>query len=447
MPNQTQIDDILCEWEERRRQGVPASAESLCENRPELLETVKVQISALEKMYGVLTPNVVKSSLDPARLWPNPTGYDYLDFLGRGGMGAVFKAHDKVLDRVVAIKVIRDSRFANQHLLERFQQEAEAVAKLKHPNIVQVFSFDRDQEERPFYSLEFVNGGSLADHLVEETVTATKAADIVRQLARAMEEAHQHGIIHRDLKPANILLEFPGSAGAHAQPLDWNTCVPKITDFGIAKLTNVDNGFTNTGEVLGSPSYMAPEQASGDSNSASPSADIYSLGAILYHMLVGRPPFRGTSQLDTLDLLRNTEPIRPGLINASVPRDLENICLKCLEKSPAKRYENSVALAKDLERYLGGKPVLARPVSSISRSLKWCRRNPVLSAVTLLLCISLAVGTIGIVWNWQQAKRSQQIAEQNLQTAQDSIDQYLVDISEDVLFKRAWVSGPARSLA
>jgi hypothetical protein len=276
--------------------------------------------------------------------WPSVAGYEILGVLGRGGMGVVYQARQIRLKRLVALKMILAGAHAGAEELARFRTEAEAVARLQHPNIVQIYEVG-EQDGRPYFSLEFVDGGSLAQKLQGAPLPARQAAELVETLARAMHAAHQRGIVHRDLKPANILLTAEGT--------------PKITDFGLAKRLDTDAGQTRSGAVMGTPSYMAPEQAAGKIHAIGPATDIYALGAILYELLTGRPPFKAESVMDTLLQVMEREPDWPRLHNRQVDRSLEAICLKCLQKAPQDRYPSAAALAEDLTAYLRGEPVLA----------------------------------------------------------------------------------------
>ncbi len=281
-----------------------------------------------------------------------PHGYELFEELGRGGMGIVYRARQVGLDRTVAIKMIRAGAYATPAERARFRAEAEAVARLQHPNIVQVYEVG-EHDGQPFFSLEHVDGGSLARELDGAPLPARRAAELVEVLARAVQAAHGRGVVHRDLKPANVLLARDG--------------VPKVADFGLAKRLDGDGGMTQTGALLGTPSYMAPEQAGGTARSAGTAADVYGLGAILYECLTGRPPFKGPTVLDTLDQVRTQDPAPPRLLQPGVPRDLETICLKCLQKAAAHRYPSAGELAADLRRFLDGEPVRARSYHLLAR--------------------------------------------------------------------------------
>ncbi len=261
--------------------------------------------------------------------------------------------------------------------LARFRTEAEAVAQLQHPNIVQIYDVG-ECDGKPFFSLEFVEGGSLDQKLNRKAQKAKEAAGLVEVLARAMHSAHEKGIVHRDLKPANILLTQDGT--------------PKITDFGLAKRLADDSNQTQNGSVMGTPSYMAPEQAAGRVEDMGPATDVYALGAILYDALTGRPPFKGATVVDTLNQVRNDEPMPPSRLQPRVPRDLETICLKCLQKSPRKRYASAQALAEDLRRFLAGEPILARPMGRAERLWRWCRRNPLPTSLLFTVTLGSAFG-------------------------------------------------------
>jgi WD40 repeat protein len=313
--------------------------------------------------------------------WPAVPGYEVLGEVGRGGMGVVYRARQVRLGRVVALKVLLAGAHAGAQDLARFRAEAEAVARLQHPNVVQIYEVG-EEGGRPYLALEYVEGGSLADKLKGTPLPARAAARLAEALARAVHAAHEKGVVHRDLKPANVLLT-PDST-------------PKVTDFGLAKRLDGATLHTQTGAVLGTPDFMAPEQAEG--KPAGPAADVHALGALLYQMLTGRPPFLAENALDTLLRVRLDEPVPPSVLQPRTPRDLGTICLKCLQKEPGRRYATAAALADDLRRFLGGEPIQARPVSSWERAWKWARRRPAaagllgLAVVTLAALVALAAG-------------------------------------------------------
>jgi WD40 repeat protein len=308
----------------------------------------------------------------------SPPGYVIERELGAGGMGVVYLARQEGLDRPVALKMIRSGTLAGAEEVARFVTEAQVLARLRHPHIVQVFEIGQHQGQ-PFFSLEYCPGGSLKDRLAGTPLPAVEATRLVLELAQAVAHAHAQGILHRDLKPANVLLDETGS--------------PRIADFGLAQRLDADSTLTHTGAVMGTPAFMAPEQARGEK--VGTSADLYALGAILYACLTGRPPFQGATVQETLEQVRTREPAPPRQLNPSVPRDLETICLKCLHKEPARRYRSTQELADDLGRFRNGEPIQARPVSSLERAWLWTRRNPVLAGMTSLAALAL-VAALGI---------------------------------------------------
>jgi hypothetical protein len=307
----------------------------------------------------------------------NPPGYEVLEELGRGGMGVVYRARQVALNRVVALKMILAGGHAAAAASARFRTEAEAVARLQHPNIVQVHEVG-EHRGLPFMALEFCPGGSLHRRLGGTPLPAPEAAALVQTLARAVQAAHACQIVHRDLSPANVLLAADGA--------------PKVTDFGLARLLD-GAGQTESGAVMGTPSYMAPEQAAGRGREVGPACDVYALGAILYECLTGRPPFRAATALDTVRQVVDDEPVPVRRLQPRAPRDLETICLKCLQKEPHKRYPTALALAEDLGRFRRGEPIAARPVGRAERAWRWGRRNPAVAALLGAVVAALLLGT------------------------------------------------------
>jgi serine/threonine protein kinase/tetratricopeptide (TPR) repeat protein len=363
-------------------------------------------------------------------------GYDILEELGRGAMGVVYKARQRGLKRIVALKMILAGGHASPRDLARFKSEAEAVAQLQHPNIVQIYEVGTD-DGRPFFSLEFVDGGSLDRRIAGTPQLPLPCADVVRKAALAMEYAHQRGVVHRDLKPSNILLVVTPTAGSSATPPSTvqrrsatvasgdgagmaidpilGLGEPKITDFGLAKRLDDDSGQTHSGAILGTPSYMSPEQADGRIRDVGPLSDVWALGAILYDLITGRPPFRSATVADTLQMVRKQEPVPPTQLQPRTPRDLETICLKCLQKDPASRYGSAAALADDLRRFLAGEPIKARPVSARERLWRWCRRNPrvaVLSGAVALLLVVWAT-TSSLLYAQIRAEQAETVKQRN----------------------------------
>jgi serine/threonine protein kinase len=334
-------------------------------------------------------------------------GYEVLGELGRGGMGVVFKARQVELNRVVALKMILAGGLAGEDQRARFRTEAEAVARLRHPGIVQIYEIG-EHDGLPYFSLEFCPGGSLASKLEGTPLPPKQAAERVEALARAMHAAHQAGIVHRDLKPANVLLTEDGQL--------------KITDFGLARKLD-QTGQTATGAIMGTPSYMAPEQAGGRSKEVGPAADVYALGAILYELLTGRPPFKAATAMDTIIQVVEQEPVAVRVLQPGVPRDLETICRKCLQKEPTKRYVSARALEEDLRRYLEGRPIVARPVGKAERSWRWCRRNPVVAGLSAAVAVALMMGTAVATYYAVQARAGEKLIRRQLYTAKINLAQ------------------------
>ena len=358
-----------------------------CENCPELLPELSERLKKVrqveQKLDELFPSNADQSIANLAkRNLPKIEGYDIESLLGSGGMGVVYKARHQKLNRIVALKMLRAGQLASKVELSRFTREFQAIAELHCAHIVQIHDVG-DSDGRPFFTMEYVEGGSLAEKLNGAPQLAYQAAEMVATLAEAIHSAHTRGIIHRDLKPANILVSHEG--------------LLKIADFGLARHIKCDHPLTVSGAQLGTPSYMAPEQALGTSDSIGPSVDVYSLGAILYEMLTGRPPFRAESALETQRQVVSIDPVPPKRINASVPRDLETICLTCLDKQPLRRYATAGELAEELKRFLRHEPIRARPVSSVERAQRWIRRNPALTGLVFsgmamtCLAITLAV--------------------------------------------------------
>jgi eukaryotic-like serine/threonine-protein kinase len=317
-------------------------------------------------------------------------GYQVLDELGRGGMGIVYRAHQVALNRLVALKVIKAGEFATESQRRRFRNEAEAVARLDHPHIVPIHDVGQRQGLH-YFSMKLISGSSLARRLSEFAEEPRKAAHLVATVAEAIHHAHQRGILHRDIKPANILLDEQGE--------------PHVTDFGLARRLDVETEQTDTGAIVGTPAYMAPEQASGLKDGLTTATDIYGLGAILYALLTGRAPHGGTTFIETLDQVRDAPPEPPSKRNRRVPRDLEIVCLKCLEKAPKQRYGSARELADDLSRWLAGLPITARRVGMAGRMRMWSRRHPLPAALAALLVVSIVGGFAGVTWKWRQVHR------------------------------------------
>ncbi|HKI37228.1 MAG TPA: serine/threonine-protein kinase, partial [Gemmataceae bacterium] len=370
--------DLLTRWEEGQSRGDPVSLADLCAGRPETVPTVAELIRLVEDARARLTRCDVGSTCPdgreaPAARLPHVPGYQLLDVLGRGGMGIVYKARQLGFNRLVALKMIRAGAGGEPGDFARFRIEAEAVARLRHPNIVQVFDIG-EVDGCPYFSMEHLGGGSLARRAQAERLPPRRAAEVVEALAQAMQHAHEAGVVHRDLKPSNVLLDADGT--------------PKVADFGLARLLDADITRTASEVILGTACYMAPEQTGGGSRDAGPAADVYGLGAILYDLLTGRPPIERGSWATMLERVRTQEPIDPCRLRPEVGRDLEAVCLKCLRKDPARRYASARELADDLRRFLDGKPTAARPLNWAGRLGRFVRRRPLAGVAAVLLILA-----------------------------------------------------------
>jgi tetratricopeptide (TPR) repeat protein len=353
-------DLLQTSWSDTLQAGTPSAAPACNDN------------------LGAADPATPAASFqEPMPLVP---GYELLKVLGRGGMGVVYQVRQVRLQRLVALKMIRNSNLAGAEEMARFQTEARAVAQLQHPHIVQIYEVG-ETDGLPFFSLEYVDGGTLARKLSGNPLPAPAAAQLVETLARAMYFAHERGIIHRDLKPNNVLLTTDGT--------------PKIADFGLAKLLHSDAGQTQSGAILGTPSYMAPEQAAGQLKVIGPTTDVYALGAILYEVITGRPPFRAATVVETMEQVRLQDLLPPSQLQPRLPRDLETICLKCLEKDRAKRYLTAQDLADDLLRFLQDRPIHARPATRWEQFWKFARRNRTLVGGLAGILVALLLGITG----------------------------------------------------
>ena len=433
MQSQSAVLDLIARWEAAKERGQPVSAEELCRDCPDLLAEVRAGIERLisvpSRSTEVWEGTDSESRAIENRKPPEIPGYEILSELGRGGMGVVYKARQLGLNRVVALKMILAGGHASQAALERFRTEAEAVAALQHTNIVQIFDIG-EHEGLPYFSLEFVAGGSLTGMVRDNPLPPKEAAALIEQLARGMQAAHSGGIIHRDLKPDNVLIASDG--------------VPKISDFGLAKNIEASDGPTPTNAIMGTPSYMAPEQASGKTDAIGPLADVWGLGAILYRILTGRPPFQAATQLETLRQVEHDDPVSPRQLQPKTPKDLDTICLKCLQKDPRRRYASAGELADDLNRWLNNKPILARPAGPAERAEKWVRRNKTLAALLALVTLVATIGTPVLSWLWLRAERSRVAELDRRKQARDYLDQMSSNVVDDLMATQKTLSSKQR---
>lgn len=413
----SRLDSLLLDWQQLREQGREITPAEFCRDHPELLPEFEKQVQALRSMQMFLqTPPDLSDTVAFVGAQPKVFlaegvrrrlgDYEILQEIAHGGMGLVYKARQVSLNRIVALKMIRAGELASQADVKRFHIEAEAAARLDHPAIVPIYEVGEISGQH-FYSMGFIEGRSLAARINEGPLAAAQASELLWIAADAMHYAHEHGVIHRDLKPANILLIERAEAGRQVSGsssrlgLASGSVVrslagdqspnyfPKITDFGLAKQTQADSDLTSSGQILGTPSYMPPEQARGETN-IGPTADVYALGAVLYAMLTGRPPFQAANTIETVRQVLDIEPVPPRRLNPGIDRDLETICLKCLQKSPLRRYASAAELADDLQRYLRREPISARPVGGLERAWRWCCRKPAAAA-------ALAASALGLI--------------------------------------------------
>ena len=389
-PEEQKQFELLDHYMELLHSGNYQSRSLLLEEHPEFLEL----LSCIESLDSLAITPVENRSKEQAPLREFGK-YELLEEIGRGGMGVVHKAKQIDLDRTVALKLILSNQFASQEMISRFYEEARAAGRLQHPNIVGIHEVGEEQGQH-YFAMDYIEGDSLAAIAANETLDAESASECMIKIAHAVHYLHEHGIIHRDLKPANILIDDAGN--------------PFVTDFGLAKVFDSDSDQTKTGTIIGTPSYMPPEQAACRHDAIGPQSDVYSLGAILYMLITGRPPFREETPLDTLVQVLEGEPSLPGRLNAAVQRDLELICMKCLEKDPADRYASALELAHDLERFQRREAINARPSKLWQKIRRWGRREPALTshlsalatAAIIVQCYYFATNSQGATLHLQE---------------------------------------------
>jgi tetratricopeptide (TPR) repeat protein len=436
-PPEDRFEALLLAYEEARAAGAsPEEALAITRGQYQSWADAQDELRAfLDRLERAWPPRSGRSAPPPTGELDLP-GYEILGEVGRGGMGVVYKARQVSLDRVVAFKVIRDGGQARPDERRRFRAEAEAAARLQHPNIVQIYEV-AEHAGRPCLVMEFVDGPRLEQRPAGVPVPAHAAAILVETLARAMQHAHERGVVHRDLKPANILLSFSRDAAAEgvggsrsAAASRLNEAFPKITDFGLARRLDTPR-VTCTGAIVGTPDYMAPEQADPQpGRDAGPAADVYALGAILYDLLTGRPPHRGGTALETLEQVRGREPVPPARLNPAVPRDLETVCLKCLRKESGRRYASAQDLADDLARFQRGQAIRARPVGAAERAWGWCRRQPWVAGLAAGLLLALVSGLSASLHLWRRAEASADLARTNERHARAQRERAVRHLSE-----------------
>ncbi len=382
--HEQQLEAVIADYLRSCESGTPPDRREILELHPELADDLRQFFGQHDRMNEIAEPirgfgDSVTHTVGPGQQLSYVGNYELLEEIARGGMGVVYKARQTTLGRIVAVKMIVKGRLASEQDVQRFQIEAQAAAGLQHPNVVAIHEVGEHEGWR-YFSMDYVEGCDLSVILRENLLPAKRAATYVRQMAEAIHYAHQHGTLHRDLKPSNILIDDKDQV--------------RITDFGLAMRVEGNSDLTRTGQIVGTPSYMPPEQARGQRSLIGPGSDVYSLGAVLYECLTGRAPFRADSVMKTIEQVIHVEAASPRLLNPGIARDLETICLKCLEKEPHRRYGTAQLLGDDLQRYLDGRPILARPVGTIESTWRWCRRNPAVASLLATVVLCLMVGTV-----------------------------------------------------
>jgi predicted Ser/Thr protein kinase len=395
---QVRLEQILADYLHSLEKDEPLDREALIAAHPDLADDLRSFFRNHHSIVNLAVP-LHAAAEAPTLIGPSEAGparaanavryfgdYELLTEIARGGMGVVYKARQVNLNRPVALKMILAGQLANDSDVKRFYAEAEAAAKLDHPGIVPIFEIGQHDGQH-YFSMAFVEGESLAKRVANVPLPPREAAEMVRKVAEAVDYAHRKGIIHRDLKPGNVLLDQTGQ--------------PRVTDFGLAKQIQGDSGLTGTGQILGTPSYMPPEQAAGKIDEIGPAADVYSLGAILYCLLTGRPPFQAANPMDTLLQVLDQEPVAPRQLNTSTPLDLNTIALKCLEKDASRRYDSAQDVADELQRFLSGAPIVARPINVLERGWRWCKRKPLIPSICAVLIVVATIA--GLLFRYSAA--------------------------------------------
>lgn len=437
------LDELATAYLKAQEAGQTPDRQALLDSNPELASELREFFADQDRLERLAaspllpdtnrTPLPKRTNGGPGSLLPPPPRsfgeYTVLAALGQGGMGVVWKARQRRPDRLVALKMFRAGDLASPTDVQRFRNEAEVIAQLDHPHILPVYEVG-EHDGVHYFSMKLVEGGSLAAHPDSYRADPRSAARLLATIARAVHYAHQRGILHRDLKPSNILLDSEGQ--------------PHVSDFGLAKRVETDSSLTQSGTLVGTPSYMAPEQTSGNKGAVTTATDVYGLGAVLYALLTGRPPFVGETVLETMEQVKNREPVPPRRINPKVDRDLETICLKCLQKEPNRRYESAQVLAEDLERWLKGEPIRARRAGRWERLRKWVRRRPALASLIMVSILAVLGLLAGLLWHdaqleeaarrehdqAEQARRERDAAEESRRWARQAVDDMYTEVAE-----------------
>jgi serine/threonine protein kinase len=449
---EARMDEALAEHIMRADAGKRFDRDELYAAHPDCAAEMRAYYEVSDRLYRLiescglskepvqdraLEETLVRTDTRPAaRPSPSPTrtfgDYELIEMIAKGGMGVVYKARQRKLNRLVAVKMILAGQFADETDVERFYAEAEAAANLRHPNIVAIHEVG-EFEGQHFFSMDFIEGQTLGDLVRENPLSARRAAQYVKTVAETMHFAHEQGFLHRDLKPSNVMLDRNGE--------------PLIMDFGLAKkATGETSQLTISGAIVGTPSYMPPEQAAGRNDDVTARSDVYSIGAILYELLTGRPPFRATNPYETIKQVLELEPASPRVLNDGIPRDLETICLKCLQKEPARRYTSGQDLADELQRFLDGMPIRARPISLPERAWRWCRRNPVLASAMAIAATGILVALIAVTGAYIRTKAALAESDKSFRQALDAVNELFTEVSEDTLLQQPGMQPLRKSL-